>query len=85
MVCPFEVLEKVGDFYILTLPPYMCIYLVVNVENLKLYEPSMLDQEIDGNVLPTIKDLALEAWEELAKDTILYKKSKTTRHGQCKL
>jgi hypothetical protein len=43
---PFEVLEKVGDnSYRLSLPPYMCIYSVVNVENMKLYEPSMLDQE----------------------------------------
>jgi hypothetical protein len=42
---PFEVLEKVGDnAYILNLPPYMHIYSIVNVENLKLYEPSMLDQ-----------------------------------------
>ena len=41
---PFEILEKVGDnAYRLSLPPYMCIYLVVNVENFKLYEPSMLD------------------------------------------
>jgi hypothetical protein len=39
---PFEVLKKVGDnSYRLILPPYMCIYLVVNVENLKLYEPSV--------------------------------------------
>jgi len=30
----------------------------VNVENLKLYEPSMLDQEIDEQVLPTIENLA---------------------------
>jgi hypothetical protein len=45
---PFEVLEKVGDnSYRLSLPPYMCIYSVVNVENLKLYEPSMLDQETE--------------------------------------
>jgi hypothetical protein len=44
----FEVLEKVGDnSYKLNLPPYMRIYTVVNVENLKLYEPSMLDQETD--------------------------------------
>jgi hypothetical protein len=41
---PFEVLEKVGDnAYRLKLPLYMHIYLVVNVENLKFYEPSMLD------------------------------------------
>ena len=43
---PFEVLEKVeNNAYRLSLPPYMRIYLVVNVENLKLYESSMLDQE----------------------------------------
>jgi len=41
---PFEILEKVGDnTYRFSLPPYMNIFLVVNVENLKLYEPSMLD------------------------------------------
>ena len=45
---PFEVLEKVGDnSYRLNLPSYMCIYLVVNVKNLKLYETSMLDQEVE--------------------------------------
>ena len=42
----FEILEKVGDNgYRLNLPPYMYIFSVVNVDNLKLYEPSMLDQE----------------------------------------
>jgi hypothetical protein len=42
----FELLEKVGDnAYIFNLLIYMHIYLVVNVENLKLYEPSMLNQE----------------------------------------
>jgi hypothetical protein len=41
---PFEVLEKVGDnSYILILAPYICIYSIFNVENLKFYEPSMLD------------------------------------------
>ena len=51
---PFEVLEKVGDnAYILNLPPYMHIYSIVNVENMKLYEPSMLDQELE-HVLPSI-------------------------------
>jgi len=43
---PFEILEKVGDnAYQLKLPPYMHIYLLVNVENLKLYDSSMLSQE----------------------------------------
>jgi hypothetical protein len=72
-------LEKVGDnSYILSLPPYICIYSVVNVENLKLYEPSMLDKE-EEQVLPTIEDLTPYSQEELEEDTILQKKSRTTR------
>ena len=43
---PLRYLKKMGyNAYRLTLPPHMLIYSVVNVENLKLYEPSMLDQE----------------------------------------
>lgn len=38
----------------------MCIYLVVNVENIKIYEPFMLDQE-NKYIFPTIENLALEA------------------------
>jgi hypothetical protein len=67
----FEVLEKVGDnTYRISLPPYMHIYLVVNVENLKLYEPSMLDQE-EEHVLPSIEDLAPYAQVELEEDIVL--------------
>lgn len=43
-----------------SLPPYMHIYLVVNIENLKLYEPSMLEKE-EEYVLPFVKDLAPNA------------------------
>jgi len=58
---PFEVVEKVGDnSYRLILPPYMHIYLVVNVENLKLYEPSMLDQK-EEKILPSIEELETDA------------------------
>jgi hypothetical protein len=36
----------VGDnTYRLNLPPYMCIYSIVNVENRKLYDPSMFNEE----------------------------------------
>ena len=45
----------------------MHIYLEVNVENLKLHEPSMLDQEEDL-VLPTIQNLVFDAQVELTKD-----------------
>jgi hypothetical protein len=79
---PFEILEKVGDnAYRLSLPPYMHIYSVVNVENLKLYEPSMLDQE-EEQVLPSVEDLAPDAQAELTEDTVLQKRSRTTRQGQ---
>jgi hypothetical protein len=56
----------------------MHIYSVVNVENLKLYEPSMLDQE-EEQVLPSVEDLAPDAQAELTEDTILQKRSRTTR------
>ena len=43
---PIEIVENVGEnAYRLSVLPYMHIYLVVNLENMKLYEPSMLDQE----------------------------------------
>ena len=56
----------------------MCIYIVVNVENLKLYEPSMLYQE-SKQVLLSIEDLEPKAWVELVEDINLQKKSITTR------
>ena len=58
---PFEVLDKVEDnSYRINLPPYMHIYSIVNVENMKLYERSMLDKE-SKQVLPSIEDLVPEA------------------------
>jgi len=53
----------------------------MNVVNLKLYEPSMLDQEIEEQVLPTIEDLALKYLVDLEEDIILQKNSKATKQG----
>jgi hypothetical protein len=67
---PFQVLENIGDnAYKLSLPPYMHIYSVVNADNLKLYEPSMLDYE-EEEVLPSIEDLGIDAQVELEEETI---------------
>jgi hypothetical protein len=67
---PFDVLEKVGEnSYTLILPAYMRIYSIVNVENIKLCEPSMLDLE-EEQVLPSIEDLAPDAQVKLTEDTI---------------
>jgi len=49
------------------LPPYMCIYLVVNLENIKFYKPSPLDQE-EEKELPSIEDLAQDAQEEVVQN-----------------
>ena len=56
----------------------MCIYSVVNVENFKIYEPSMLDQE-EEQVLPSVEYLEPDALVELKKETFFLKRSKTTR------
>jgi len=40
---PFKIVEKIGNnTFRLELPLYMQIYFVVNVENLRLYEPPMI-------------------------------------------
>ena len=43
---PFKIIDKVGNnAFRLDLPPYMQMYAVVNVENLKLYEPPLIDDQ----------------------------------------
>jgi hypothetical protein len=45
---PFKIIDKIGNnAFRLDLPPYMQMYAVVNVENLKLYEPSLIDDHGD--------------------------------------
>lgn len=60
----------------ISLPPYMCICSVVNAKNMKIYVPSMLDQE-EEQFLPSVDDLAPNAQEELIEDTILQKRFRT--------
>ena len=56
--------------YRLSLPPHMRIYSIVNLENLKLYEPSMLDQE-EEQVLSFVEDFAPDTQAKLTEDTVL--------------
>lgn len=79
---PFKIVEKIGNnAFRLDLPPYMCIYSVVNVENMKLYQPPMImDPEEDTKIL-TINDLAPQYMNELWEDTILDRKVQSSRHG----
>ena len=79
---PFEILEKIGtNAFRLNLPPYMQIYSVVNVENLKFYEPPMiLDEDIIVKV-PSVDDLSPKYMTELLEDVILDKNVRTSRRG----
>lgn len=45
-------MEKIGSnaFY-LDLLSYMHLYLVINVENLKLYEPPMIVDDVDNDFM----------------------------------
>lgn len=58
---PFTILEKIGNnAFCLDLPIYMQMYSVVKVENLKLYEPSLIMDIDEVGIVPTINDLAPE-------------------------
>jgi hypothetical protein len=79
---PFDILENIGtnDFR-LDLSSYMQMYSVVNVENLKLSEPSMIMDKDEGVQVPKIDDFAPEYLDELQEDVILDKRIKTSRWG----
>ncbi|XP_059076331.1 wall-associated receptor kinase-like 22 [Cryptomeria japonica] len=79
---PFEILEKIGtNAFRLNLPPYMQIYSVVNVENLKLYEPPMIFDE-DANIqVPSVDDLAPKYMSELPEDVILDRNVRSSKRG----
>ena len=81
-------MEQVSEnAFRLNLLAYINIYSVLNVENLKLYDPSMLIEDKAGldQILPSIDDLAPNTMDELKEDTILQKKVHITRRGATQL
>jgi hypothetical protein len=79
---PFEIIEQVNEnTFKLNITPYMHIILVDNVEYLKLFEPSMPDEEEEHQVLPTVEELAPHGLTELKEDMSLQHKEKTTHRG----
>ena len=53
---PFNIMEKIGNnTFRLDFPPYMQIYSVVNVENLRLYEPPMIIDQEENVYIPSIE------------------------------
>ena len=81
---PFKIIKQIGDnAFQLDLPPYMHMYSVINAENLKLFEPSLLDDDPDEDTrLPSVDDLKMEREDPLEEDCILEHKVRETRNGK---
>jgi len=56
----------------------MQMYSVMDVENLKLYEPPLIMDTNEVGTIPTINDFATEYLDELPKDIILDKRTRTS-------
>ena len=80
---PLEILDKArSNSQTLTLPPYMCIYLLLNVDILKPYEPSMPIENEKGEILHFIDYWKPYAHVKSPKDMILQKKIRTIKGQQ---
>ena len=79
---PFKLLEKIGEnVFRLDLQAYMHIYSIVNAENLRLFEPSLIEDPEEKIQLPSIDDLLPEYLNELQEDTTLERKVRNTCRG----
>jgi len=84
----FEIIDKVSEnTFRLNLQAYMSIYLVLNVENLKMYELSMLTKDEVGTnyILLSLDELVPNTIDELKEDSILQKKVRAIRRDETKL
>jgi len=69
-------LEKIGnDAFRLDLPSYMQIYDVVNVENLRLYEPPLIEDQGENIQIPSIEYFS----PKFLDDTILDRRTRTSK------
>lgn len=63
---PFIILEKNGNnAFRLDFPSYMQIYIVVNVENLRLYEPPLIEDQGENIQIPSIEDFSPKFLDEI--------------------
>jgi hypothetical protein len=79
---PFTISEKSGtnDFH-LDLPPYMQIQSVVNVENLKFFEPPMIMDQDEEVSIPSVDEFSPEYLDEVKEGIILDRRKKNSRRG----
>ena len=54
---------------------------IINVENLKIYEPPMIIGEVENVQVPTIDDFVPEYLDKLQEDVILDKRNRTSHRG----
>jgi hypothetical protein len=59
----------------------MQIYSVVNVENLKLYEPPMIMDQRESVSVPSVDEFSPEYLDELKEDIILDRRTRTSCRG----
>jgi len=79
---PFKILEKIGEnTFRIDLLAYMHLYPIVNVDNLRLFEPSLIEHPKEQSQFPSIDDMLLEFLNQLQEDTILDRKVRTTHRG----
>ena len=57
------------------------MYSVVNVENLRLYEPPLIDDQGSDVQLLSIEDFLPEFLDEVKEDTILDKRTRASKRG----
>jgi hypothetical protein len=76
---PFKILEKIGNNAFHLDLPHMQMYAVVNVENLRLYEPPLIDDKGEHVQIPSIDDFSPEYLSKLHDDTILDRKIRTPK------
>ena len=59
----------------------MQMYLVVNVENLKLYEPPMIMDQRESVLVPSVDEFSSDYLDELSEDIILDRRTRDSRRG----
>ena len=63
---PFRIIKKIGtNAFHLDLPSYMHMYSVVNVYNLKVYEPPMIVDEVEDVQVPIVDEFVPKYLDEL--------------------
>jgi hypothetical protein len=79
---PFTILEIIGtNAFRLDLPPYMQIFSVVNIENLKLFEPPLIMDQDEEVSIPLVDEFSHDYLDELQEDIILERRTRTSRKG----